>query len=328
MALIYTSDLKAYVLDEGDEPTDGSSDYDQNVITWLDSGYKGIWSGTFELAPEVHYPWWWLWSPMPGVITLNPNINNDVVTITQQTNAGVLGLVPQDVSGNNISIQGWYIKILGSLDVFRVSVHQAGSTNITLDSIFTGPTGTVQYNAFQLEYALPSNLLYIVSPMRAYQTGREQVEIVSKHALETLFPLTQITFGIPNMAALIAEQILRFSHYVGSGQTVTPFVRVDFDYLVIPPDLTGAANEQPLLPAHYRRILTDYALYRLYKAKNDDRAEDAGSRAKSGVQAMMKEHMNRINRGSNSFGRIYPRQQDRASIRGPWRTESGFILSY
>jgi hypothetical protein len=43
---------------------------------------------------------------------------------------------------------------------------------------------------------------------------------------------------------------------------------------------------------------------------------------------MRREHMARQGRTTANLGRVFPRQQDRASIRGPWRTESGLVIGY
>ena len=332
-----TTDIIAEALFRGGEPTDGTSDYATQIPDWVDRGYQGIATGTLEAAPETHIPWWWLWSPTPGVITLQPNVgqrgSDGTVGLSQGSTSILFSHVPANPLGP-VNLTGWNIKFLGSadqsssLDVFRIASHTLGLTSATLDSPYTGPSnGAAGFNAFNVEYDTPADLLYIVAPLRAYQTGREQVEVVSKHALENFFPLTQITFGIPNMACFISEQRLRFSHYVGAG-TNTAFVRIDFDYLRLPPTLTGAPGEEPLLPIKYRSILADYGLQQLYVTKNDDRAPAIGELIRGKITAMRREHLARMNRDTNSFGRIYPRQQDRASIRGPWRTESGFILSY
>lgn len=333
----YTPDLIDDVLFRAHEPTDGTSDYESAVLDYINKGYMAIATGSLEHSPNTHVPWWWLWSPMPGVITLQPNLgqgaSDGLVNVFQTNSAIHFTVIPKDPLGNAISLQGWYIKFTGSLlqssslDCYRILQHSAGAQDAVLDSPYNGVTAAnTNFNAFNLEYDTPDDLLYIVSPMRAYQSGREVVEVVSKFELERFFPLTQITFGIPNMAALISEQKLRFSHYVGSGTTTT-WCRIDFDYIRMTDVLTGGATEEPWLPLKYRSVLADYALQQLFLAKNDDRASALGDVVKGKIEAMRREHIQRMGRAAKqSFGRIYSRQQDRASIRGPWRTESGFII--
>ena len=335
----YTPDIVNDVLFRAHEPTDGTSDYQGSVLDFVNTGYNAISTGTLEHTPDMHLPWWWLWSPMPGVITLQPNLGqrstDGTVSCTQGSTAITFSNVPVDVTGVQVNLTGWYIRFTGSiqqsssLDVFRILAHTPGQTSATLDSFYTGASNALcKFNTFNLEYSTPADLLYIVAPLRAYQTGREQVTVVGKYEMERFFPLTQVTFGIPNMACFIAEQKLRFSHYVGAG-TTTSFARVDFDYIRIPPTLTGGANEEPLLPLKYRSILADYALQRLYFTKNDDRASPIGDVIKAKAQAIRREHVQRVAKDAgDNYGRVYPRQQDRASIRGPWRTESGFIIGY
>ena len=97
----------------------------------------------------------------------------------------------------------------------------------------------MRFNAFKLHYACPDDLLYIVAPLRAYQTGKEKINVISRQNMETMFPLTQITFGIPTDACFIAEQTVALLP-LRRGGNHNQYVRVDFDYVRIPPTLTGA----------------------------------------------------------------------------------------
>jgi hypothetical protein len=49
---------------------------------------------------------------------------------------------------------------------------------------------------------------------------------------------------------------------------------------------------------------------------------------KGKINGMRREHMTRMARSTSNIGRVFARQQDRASIRGSWRTESGLVIGY
>jgi hypothetical protein len=334
MPYVLTTDLVNDALRRASEPIDGTSEYQAEALDYLNKGYSGLATGTLEQSEDTHVPWWWLWSQTPGVITLLPNVGPGITaTVFTTGTSGTFSIPPTDPLAAQISLAGWNIKFQGvssassAQDVFRIAAHAAGSTNFVLDSPYTGPNATLNFNAFQLEYAGPTDLLYVVSPLRTYQTGKEKINVISKQQMEDMFPLTQINFGIPTDACLIAEQTFRFSHYVGAG-TATKYVRVDFDYVKMPAPLTGGVSEQPLVPLNYRSILADFCLQQIYVAKNDDRAAGIGQLIKGKINGMRREHMARMTRSSAYVGRVFPRQQDRASIRGPWRTESGLVIGY
>ena len=335
MPYVLTTDLVNDALRRASEPIDGTSEYQAEALDYLNKGYSGLATGTLEQSEDTHVPWWWLWSPYPGVITLLPSVGAGLsASVFMTGTAGSFSAPPVDPLGANISLTDWNIKFQGTSsassaqDVFRVSSHGAGQTNFVLDSPYTGPdAAAINFNAFLLQYATPADLLYVVAPLRTYQTGKEKINVIAKSAMEEMFPLTQISFGIPTDACFIAEQMLRFSHYVGAG-TTTKYVRVDFDYVRLPPTLTGAPTEQPLVPLNYRSMLADFCLQQIYVAKNDDRAAGIGQLIKGKINGMRREHMARMSRSSANVGKIFPRQQDRASIRGPWRTESGLVIGY
>lgn len=334
MPYALTTDLVKDALRRASEPIDGTSEFQAESLDYLNRGYSGLATGTLEQSEDTHVPWWWLWAPYPGVITLLPSVGPGLTaTVTQTGLTGTFSAAPTDPLGATFSLTDWNIKFRGSStasssqDMFRISAHTAGSTSFTLDSPYTGPNATINFVAFQLTYNCPADLLYIVAPLRAYQTGKEQINVISKQNMESMFPLTQITFGIPTDACFVAEQKLRFSHYVGAG-TTTRYVRVDFDYVRMPPTLTGSSLEEPLVPLNYRSILADFCLQQIYIAKNDDRAGGIGQLIKGKINGMRREHMSRVARSTSNLGRVFSRQQDRASIRGPWRTESGLVIGY
>ena len=86
--------------------------------------------------------------------------------------------------------------------------------------------------------------------------------------------------------------------------------------------------EEPLVPLNYVPSWRTSAFRQIYIAKNDDRAAGIGQLIKGKINGMRREHMARQARTTANLGRIFPRQQDRASIRGPWSTETGLVIGY
>lgn len=314
-----TNDLITDALFRAGEPTDGTSDFQPQVLPYINRGYQIIWNGGSELDPEVNETWWWLLATSPGTITLEPksDAGNVVVTNNSQT--------IQFTTGPTGSRAGWFFKTNDHADTFIISSHSAGATTATLDSVYTGDTSTAAaYKIFKADYTLATDILHLISPMRVYRDVRREIEGSELISLERDFPLARIQGGVPRRFAHTGEQRVRFSHY--GLATAGDLVRVDYDYMAKPPLLTTGATDAPVVPTQYRYILGDYVAYRLLMDKEDSKAEAVGLEARQGVRAMAIENRRRLTLFDRRVGHIAPRPRDLPRHRVPLRTETGLII--
>lgn len=315
---LYSSDIIAAGLFAAGEATDGTSDYAEQAIIYLNRGYQAIWMGGAELDPMIKEEWHWLRSTTPGVITINPVISAGTVTVANNSASITFSSAP------SVSVQGRFFKTNTNTDVFRISSHTASSTSATLDSVYTGSNSSTEgYKIMQLEYDMPSNVLRILDPIRVYRDNRTHIDGMSLGALERQWPLDNIQGGTPYAFAQVGETKVRFSHYGSS--TANDYIRTDFDYLQKPDDLTNTES-QPLLPHQWRKILADYITFKLMVDKNDDRADGFGLLVKSGLRAMKKENDHKLAIAGFENGHIFPRPEERAHNTRPLRSESGLIV--
>jgi len=299
------------------EPSNGTSDYENQAVVFLNRGYQMIWMGGSEIDPSLKEEWPWLRAAQSGVITLVPPYTGSV-TVTRGSTAIVFAIAPA------ASVSGWFFKADAVGDVFRITSHTAASTSATLDSMYTGPSSATEgYKVFKTDYDLPADVLRIISPMRSYRNTTYTVGSVESGQLEQRWPMAQASFGVPESYALIGDATVRFSHYWNSDRG--DYLRLDFDYLQRPSDLTDDASSVPLLPFQYRHLLADYVSYRIMLAKNDNRADGMGLVFKAGVMAMARENHHRIQVGGNESGHISPRGDYWWWNLIP-RTESGKII--
>lgn len=302
------------------EATDGSSDWEAKALEYLNRVYTKIAAGGAELDPEINEKWWWLRSVTPFVLTLLP-IQTGVVSVTAASASIIFSVAP------TLSMAGRLFRTVGTQDVFRILTHTAASVNATLDSIYTGPTNAaVSYEASKLEYDIGDNVMEVLSPVRAYQDGRRDIEGMDLAALEYYYPLDQTWHGVPAAFAQVGNRKIRFSHQGGS--LPTEFIRVDFDYMVLPTNLAKDAGE-PLIPVEWRSVLADYTSMFILADKDDSKAGDMGKLAKAGLKGMEKENKNRTIQFSTSYGHIYPRANNsRGGRRFPLRTTGGRIIGW
>jgi hypothetical protein len=318
----YTSsaDLLDDILFRCGEPTDGTSDFNDAAIRYLNRAYQALWMGATELDPTIpNTLWWWLRAASPGTLTLKPIIETGTVTVTNNST----GITFTDAPA--ASVAGYHFQVDDHQDIFRISAHTAASASATLDSVYTG-TGAAGkgYRLMKLEYTLATDLLSLIAPLRAYQDGRYEIGGMTARELDDRWPLPQVTTGVPKAFAMLAEQTIRFSH-AGGADGSEDLIRVDYDYFAAPADLADNSTE-PLVPRQYRRILSDFATGWLLTDKNDDRAQGAFSAARAGLQAMFRENRLRLSTMSREFGRIYTRADRHGKSARVLRTESGHIL--
>lgn len=316
--LTTSADLLDNILTRAGELTDGTSDLEALTLDFLNRAYRAIWAGGGEIEPTINCVWWWLRADDQGVLTLNPTISDGTVSVTNNSTSITFS------SGPTPSVAGRHFKVNDHADVFIVSSHTAGNTAATLESVYTGTTDTAaNYDVFQLDYDLASDLLYLSAPMHAFQDGRIEIYGITLAELARDWPLNLVYTGVPRRFAMIGTQKVRFSH--GGGTSSTDLIKIDYEYTKVPSDLADDANE-PLIPLAHRSIIADYALSLLLAKKEDSQANIYADLARRGLVAMYGEHTYRTARSGSNYGKILPRQGDVDRLTEPLRTESGVII--
>lgn len=308
-----TTDLIiADVLFRAAEATDGTSDFDAQVLNDVNRVYRELINGGSSFVSGLREDWWWLHNE--STVTLEKVITSGTVAITENSTAINFSIAKSP------SVQGWHIRFNNTGPCYKIATHTNGATAATLDSVFAGTTaGTASYELFKIDYALAADVGYIKSPMRSSE--EDTITGIDETRLARDFPLSRIEGGTPQAFAQIGASTVRFSH-MGSRTTL---IRLDYSYRANPTDLTDSGSSTPLLPIAYRHILGDGALSLLLVNKNDIRAKAAADLARAGIMAMMAENKSRRQKtGFPEPGRIItrPNRFRPKTI----RTESGMII--
>jgi hypothetical protein len=297
--LKFSSDIINDALFRAGEPTDGTSDYESTALEYLNRAYRALWLGGGEIAPEVNEPWLWLKKDPPGVLILEPVISLGTVAVVNNNANITFSNAPSQ------SVAGWFLRVAGHPDVFRISTHTAASTSAVLDSVYTGDSITTSFELMKLEYNLASDVHRVIAPMRVQASSQAEIEGTDLSAMEANWPLMTVSGGVPTRFALVTETKVRFNAagFVDPGD----YIRVEYDYLRVPADLTDSGTEEPLVPLQYRQVLADYMLFMLAIAKNDDRAGGWLKQAQAGVVSMASDNRARTVQSGRSVGAIRPR---------------------
>jgi hypothetical protein len=299
------------------EPTDGTSQFHDAAIRYLNKAYQAIWTGGRELDANYDERWWWL--RKSGILTLEKFIKAGTVSVTQDSTSITFSVAPTN------SVVGYHFKVLGSNTLYKIISHTGGATSATLDSPLVTETDTeAEYRVFKLEYDLASDLLYLIAPMRKYSQSSFDASYKiyggDSDDVETTFPLALVNEGVPDRFAIINEQTVRFNRMGNETETI----RVEYDYIYQPADLTDSASEEPAMPYQYRSILADYMAYLLAIDKNDNRFSEYLGSARTAMAGMVNENRRRMSTIGNNF-LILPRRGQHLSSR-LIRTESGLII--
>lgn len=321
----FTSDIINDVEFRSGELMDGSSPLEGGILQFINRAYNSLIMGGAEFNDGESEEWWWLRKDPPGTLILEAPVTTGTVTVTNNNATITLTSAPA------VSKATWFFKVDQHSDVFRIAAHTGGSASMTLDSVYTGLNGAaLNYKLFKLEYTLATDVIRVIAPMVLQSGGRESIDGVELVTMSRDYPLTFIESGTPNQFANVTDTKVRFNRYgINTGGSL---IRVEYDYLALPPILTKAANEESLVPLQYRQLLADIAYYYLIQAKSKGTLEESnklsniGNLIKLGVKAMCNEQHHRMIVHGAMMGKIQPRQDNLQRFNRPLRTASGVII--
>ena len=313
--LTYSGDIIDDILWRSDELTDGTSDYESQALSYLNRAYRSLWMGGTEFDPKINEIWWWL--KAESTITLQPTIKTGTVSVTNNSASVTFsGNITPDL------MDGWFLSVNNESDVYQFSVHGGNQNSATLDSVFTGTTNTAAgYRLMKLDYDLASDTLKPIAEFHSSQDNQYSITGMSLRKMDKEYPVNLIEAGVPSRFAMVDENTVRFNKF---GDDNGGYIRLDYDYLKKPSDLTNSGSEEPLLPLQYRHVLADMALYFVHMDKENTRAREVKEQAKMGLRAMKLENAARWAQIGRS-GHIYPRPRNKNS-KEVYRTESGLII--
>lgn len=151
-----TRDLKNEVLTICGELTDGTSDFESDVVSYLNDIYQGVLAGGNEFGIEVAEPWVWAQAKKPIVLNLEPVVTG-TATVTNSSRSGTFSSAPAS------SLSGWFIKFHSRPDFYMIAAHTAASTSFSLDQAYLDDSGSLTYTAYKLDYDLVDDTIVIDS---------------------------------------------------------------------------------------------------------------------------------------------------------------------
>lgn len=301
-----TVDLKNGVLHRCGELTDGSSEYEDKVIEYLNRAYHAVLSGSAELGIDLGEPWPWAVNQNFVVLTLQPEITNNPADATTNSTSVTLSAIPAQ------SLNGWHIQFSGESEVYRI-VTQAG-TAVTLDGVYVGDTGTAKAcSIFKIDYQLNTGMLRLVSPMRTfsqnflvYNQQPGQIVQVDEAEFSRQFPIYSIQTGVPtSFCQLYKSNDMQVT--VRFNAVPDKLTRVEYNYIPVPADLYNDIASIPIVPRDHRIALEYYASYYLMLDKNDNRVNELRELTRASLVALVNAFKREGLQTNPNYGRMIPR---------------------
>ena len=290
-----TNDLITDVLWRAFEQTDGSSQYADAALRYLNRAYRSLWTGGGEFMPGLPTNWWWMRAQ--GQILLQPPYITGTVTVTNGSDVASLSDAP------SYSLQGYHLLVEGGKAVYVITEHAASDVGLTLDTVYAEDDATDAFVAALIDYDLPTGCLKIIDPVVLHAQPGAEICGVDMSEMWRQYPLIMLAETPPTLFAPIDETSIRFNSYMADT------TRLDFFYLAQPDDLTTDPSSSPAMPINYRHVLADMACFFVLTDKEDQRAVAIGTQAKAGISAMMAENRKRWgDAGAGVMGQIFPRQ--------------------
>lgn len=308
-----TQDLVKRTLVACGERTDGTSNYHNLALNFVNDVYKNILSGANEFAPELGDAWTWARQTasliLPGYYgtgSVNMVLNSINATFT---------------STPTTSLAGYHLKCTNIDTWYQIVTHTAGAAAFTIDAPWVDASGAFPFVAPKLVVDLGSGILRLVEPFRIYSDRvleyHENSNDMSRiYALSVLdfwkkFPLRQIINDIPSVFMTLTRS--ESSWKIQFNKYVTNQIRVDYDYIAIPTELTDSSTSIPLVPFEYRDFLwTGAAFYLSQTQNNDAKAQEFYKLTAAKIQAMHLAEEKYLKLGSVGFAQLTPRLDDTA----------------
>lgn len=318
--------LKADALRLAGEPQDGSSPYDDLVYDWMTSIQSTLVSGGM-IGPSPLVPIDWLWARKypRGSLVMPLPFNGDAsrtATFTQGSDVVTFTGTPFAATE---SVVNWRMWVQANTAVTRPYIVQMLSGNsFQLKDPWSDITQTTaNWLAFQAEFDLPADFLRFSSPL--YTSGWPyRIDVVEPYEMEKAYPFSLITAALPVLAAMVATQKLRFSHFIGqiaNGAGANTPLLVEFEYIMRPDPITDGTL--PIVPQEHARVLSYGAAYQISDDKADNDRDRMYVRFAQQYKAMLDEHRANLYKGSSRWGTVIPRTIDEPRR---LRTESGLIV--
>lgn len=291
--------LKQEVRDES-----STTDTETRLLARLNDAYLEIVSGGGLLNDGMRgaqsskpYVFSWALSTTPIVF----NTEAPVTSLTSTVNKGSTALTLSTTYAS--SLAGWYLRLQGDSEVYRISAHTAGTGSVTLDQEYVNAdTSAATTTIFKLDYTVGSDILIPTNGLVSYDYD-VPVPIVDVRASDNIGVKLNAGKGFPTRAYLVKQDAVNKSVTLRLDNYTEEPERLELPYVPYPTALDTSSNN-PILPAHHNLILVEYAASMEYDLRDSDSAKLYMARALQRFKAMQAEDRQFSNYQDSNYGKV------------------------
>lgn len=272
----FGKDLMEYVLKTGGQSTAATDDYAADVRSAIRKEYWRI------LKAE---PWTWALSPTPGVLTTTAKTAVVVSSFSGATVTLSANLSPSQAG------RKFYMD--GNQSMYRITAHTSGTNTMTLDATYVDtPTGG-NATIYQDEFAIDATAMRLWGPLNLRGQFEGIIDLINQTDFKARYGSSRVTaVGLTEVATEIRQ------NSAGAKQIqIAPWtedqINIEYDFTPFHDlDFTGAgAGDTPHLRQEDRFVIAEYALWSLFRVKDDVIADSAWKRADKGYVDMVNAHI-------------------------------------
>lgn len=241
----------------------------------------------------------WALSATNIIVNTVAPIDTGTISVTQGSTSATLSATQAT------STTGWYLRITGEPEVYRVSSHTGGTDAVTLDGAYVGTTdGTASYTLFKIDYDFQgSNMLLPAQGLINYYYDGP-LSIINIDAFTSHNPFQHIDKGFPSVAGLVRQDAANDQITVRLNAYTENIERLELPYVPRPADL-DTVSVNPIIPDGHRDIIVQLAAYKELSSRDDTMAQEKLSIAKQQFDALKAEARQYMNRQDANYGKIF-----------------------
>lgn len=287
-------DLLFYVLRTAGQSAAATDDYADQAKAAIRKEYWQI------LTME---PWNFALAADPGVVTTVAKVAAVISSFSGATVNLAAAITP--------SMAGRKFYMDGNQSMYRITAHTSGTDTMTLDADYVDEPQAGNATIYQDEYAMEANAMRIWSPLNLRGQFEGEVHLINEREFRARWGSSRVTaVGLTEVATEIREN----SSGVKQIQ-IAPWtedrINIEYDFTEFDDlDFTGSgAGDTPRLRLEDRWVVAEFALWSIYRTKDDSKADSAWKRATNKLEEMQTKH----NKGS-SRSRMWSRYRNSLGV--------------
>lgn len=252
------NEVKAWVLQQIQEQSDGTSDFALGSAPEIDAAMIETWR---DLTGRK--PWLCLRKDPNGVfIAYAPVLGLTVDAPT--VGIGVAATLSATVA---TSLAGWKMQVAGVADYTLITAHAGGTDALTLDALPVALAAGTQVILFKDEYTLASDLNWFINGL--WTVYGEQIELWSEERIRNEYPGPITASSWPARAcARIGKNKIRLNSYPPQNY------RIEYPYIYEPADPNTTPTDELVIEGGLRTIYALGVMATMFTRKSDARAGD------------------------------------------------------